>query len=356
MKELENNEITSEKSIENGRIRKKGGGRKKTVDTDLTLKTDLISLIEPGTRGDPESPLLWLSKSLRNIAKALVAKGHKTSHRMIAELLHEAGFSLQANKKTIEGGKHPDRNQQFEFINSKVKEFQKLEQPVISVDAKKKENVGNYKNNGQELRPLKNPEEVNVYDFVDKDLGKATPYGIYDISNNAGWVNVGINKDTSEFAVESIRRWWNNMGKVTYPNAETIMITADGGGSNGSRVRLWKYELQNFSNEIGMPITVCHFPPGTSKWNKIEHKMFSFISKNWRGKPLISLLVIINLIASTTTNSGLKVQCSLDENTYETGKKISDKQMEKLQIIKDNFHGEWNYTIFPSENNTTVIS
>jgi hypothetical protein len=348
VKELE--EKNSNNSTEKYRIRKEGGGRKKTIDTDPTLKSDLLSLVEPITRGDPESPLLWVCKSVRKLSTVLNNKGHKTSHRMVAELLQELGFSLQANKKTIEGGTHPDRNQQFEFINNKAKAFQGLNQPVISVDTKKKELVGNFKNVGKEIRPLKNPEEVKVYDFVDPELGKANPYGIYDMSNNTGWVNVGINKDTAEFAVESIRRWWNSMGKTTYPNAKNLMITADGGGSNGSRVRLWKYELQKLSNEIEIPITVCHFPPGTSKWNKIEHKLFSFISQNWRGKPLISLQVIISLIAATTTESGgLKVKCSLDENIYETGKKISNEQMEQLKIIREEFHGEWNYTISPSK-------
>jgi len=348
VREIESIDISTNNLSDKNPIRKKGGGRKKAVDKDVTLKQDLLDLIDPITKGDPESPLLWVSKSLRNIAETLNSKGHIISHSLVAILLKELGFSLQGNKKTIESKSDPDRNQQFEFINNKTKQFQELNQPVISVDAKKKELVGNYKNNGKELRPIKNPEEVKVYDFVDPELGKANPYGVYDITNNAGWVNVGITKDTAEFAVESIRKWWYLMGKETYTNAKTLMITADGGGSNGSRVRLWKYELQKLSNEINMPITVCHFPPGTSKWNKIEHRLFSAISQNWRGKPLLSLQVIISLIASTTTKTGLKVQAGLDKTVYETGIKISDVQMEQLRIIKEEFHGEWNYTIIPN--------
>jgi len=348
VREIESIDISTNNLSDKNPIRKKGGGRKKAVDKDVTLKQDLLDLIDPITKGDPESPLLWVSKSLRNIAETLNSKGHIISHSLVAILWKVLGFSLQGNKKTIESKSDPDRNQQFEFINNKTKQFQELNQPVISVDAKKKELVGNYKNNGKELRPIKNPEEVKVYDFVDPELGKANPYGVYDITNNAGWVNVGITKDTAEFAVESIRKWWYLMGKETYTNAKTLMITADGGGSNGSRVRLWKYELQKLSNEINMPITVCHFPPGTSKWNKIEHRLFSAISQNWRGKPLLSLQVIISLIASTTTKTGLKVQAGLDKTVYETGIKISDVQMEQLRIIKEEFHGEWNYTIIPN--------
>ena len=328
-------------------IRKKGGGRKKTTDLDKALLPDLEGLIEPLTRGDPESPLRWTCKSTRKLSTELQLQGHKCSHKMVAELLHDLNYSLQANKKTDEGGKHPDRNAQFEFINSSVKDYISNNQPVISVDAKKKELLGNYKNNGKEWRPKKNPEHVKVYDFIDKKLGKVTPYGIYDISKNLGWVNVGTDSDTATFAVESIRQWWLKMGIELYPDAKELLITADGGGSNGSRNRLWKIELQKLSNEFNLIIRICHFPPGTSKWNKIEHRLFSFISQNWRGKPLISHEVIVNLIASTTTSKGLKVKSRLDTNKYQKGIKISDQEFEQINIYNEEFHGEWNYKIKP---------
>lgn len=340
-------ELEKPEEYEIGKIRKEGGGRKKTKETDKSLVSDLEKLIDPVTLGDPESPLRWTSKSVRKLAKELKAMGHKTSHRMVSVLLHELGYSLQANRKTQEGGTHPDRNAQFEHINSEVETYILNGQPVISVDTKKKELVGEYKNNGKEWRPKGKPEEVKVYDFVDKELGKVNPYGVYDISKNLGWVNVGTDKDTAAFAVESIRQWWYSMGKGLYSQAKELLITADGGGSNSSRSRLWKKEIQNFATETGLEIKVCHFPPGTSKWNKIEHRLFSFISQNWRGKPLVSHEVIIKLIASTTTDKGLKVKCRLDTNVYQKGIKVSDEEFEEIRITKDEFHGEWNYKIVP---------
>ncbi len=342
-------ELTAQPSLPKKRIREKGGGRKRAIDKDPTLKADLEALIEPLTRGDPESSLRWTCKSLRNLADDLKARGHATSHRMVGELLKEMGYSLQANKKTLEGASHPDRNAQFEYIYQSVDSFQQKNQPVISVDTKKKELVGPFKNNGREYHPIGEPEKVNVHDFKDPELGKASPYGIYDLNHDYGWVNVGIDNDTSAFAIESIRRWWWTMGSEVYPNAKELLITADSGGSNGYRVRLWKVELQRFVNETGLAISVRHFPPGTSKWNKIEHRLFSFISQNWRGRPLVNHEVIVNLIAATKTKSGLKVECQLDTNTYPKGTKISDKEMKALNLRRDEFHGEWNYTISPMQ-------
>jgi transposase len=336
-----------ENKISPGRIRKEGGGRKRTVATDVTLKTDLEALIEPVTRGDPESPLRWTCKSVRNLSDELNRMGHKTSHRMVAELLHEMEYSLQGNRKTLEGESHPDRNAQFEFINQRVKALQSMEQPVISVDTKKKELVGDFKNGGKELRPKGDPEKVRVHDFKIPELGRVAPYGIYDMTHNIGWVNVGLDHDTSAFAVESIRRWWHSMGRELYPQAKHLMVTADGGGSNGYRIKLWKVELQKLADETGLSIQVCHFPPGTSKWNKIEHRLFSFISQNWRGKPLISYEVIVKLIAATTNRIGLKVKCQLDTNFYPKAIKVSDREMADINIQRDSFHGEWNYTISP---------
>jgi transposase len=336
-----------ENKISPGRIRKEGGGRKRTVTTDVTLKTDLEALIEPVTRGDPESPLRWTCKSVRNLSDELNRMGHKTSHRMVAELLHEMEYSLQGNRKTLEGESHPDRNAQFEFINQRVKALQSMEQPVISVDTKKKELVGDFKNGGKELRPKGDPEKVRVHDFKIPELGRVAPYGIYDMTHNIGWVNVGLDHDTSAFAVESIRRWWHSMGRELYPQAKHLMVTADGGGSNGYRIKLWKVELQKLADETGLSIQVCHFPPGTSKWNKIEHRLFSFISQNWRGKPLISYEVIVKLIAATTNRIGLKVKCQLDTNFYPKAIKVSDREMADINIQRDSFHGEWNYTISP---------
>jgi transposase len=341
------NELKSGKSLSDEKIRAPGGGRKKSVEKDPTLLSDLEALIEPTSRGDPESPLRWTCKSLRNLAGELQNIGHKVSHARVADMLRMLGYSLQANKKTIEGTEHPDRDKQFEHINKKCKLFQGEHQPVISVDTKKKELIGNFRNVGRELRPKKDPILVNVYDFKDKELGKVNPYGVYDITNNEGWVNVGIDHDTASFAVESILRWWNLMGCKSYPDAKKLLITADCGGSNGSRVRLWKTELQKLTDEIGLEISVCHFPPGTSKWNKIEHRLFSQITLNWRGKPLTSYEVIVNLIAATTNSKGLEVKCMLDTNKYPTGIKIEKKQVEELGIIRDEFHGEWNYTFKP---------
>jgi len=344
IKELEAGEQSNERAI-----RSKGGGRKKTVDTDPKLRGALEALLEPITRGDPESALRWTTKSLRVLAADLGRKGHNASHRMVGELLHEMGYSLQANRKSTEGKQHPDRNEQFEFINLLVEENIEQGNPVISVDAKKKELVGNFKNPGKEWHPKGEPEEVNVYDFPSLAKGRATPYGIYDIGSNQGWINVGTDKDTAAFAVESIRRWWNDIGQLEYPLADQLVITADGGGSNGSRVRLWKTQLQDFCNEIQLPIVVSHFPPGTSKWNKIEHRLFSFISMNWRGKPLTSFETILNLISSTTTSKGLKVKAGLDLNKYPKGIKVTDAQMRMLDISRNEFHGEWNYTLHPQK-------
>ena len=329
------------------RLRRPGGGRKRRVHEDPTLQSDLERLIDPATRGDPESPLRWTCKSVRKLTEELRALGHATSRRMVAALLHDLGYSLQANRKTSEGKSHPDRNAQFEFINAKVQGALRAGEPVISVDAKKKELIGDFKNAGREWHPTGHPVPVRVYDFLIPELGRVTPYGIYDLAQNTGWVNVGTDHDTAAFAVESIRRWWDAMGQTTYPQAKTLLITADGGGSNGSRVRLWKRALQQLADETRLEITVCHFPPGTSKWNKIEHRLFSFISQNWRGKPLVSHEVVVNLIAATTTMTGLTVGCSLDQHSYPAGVKVSTKEMAELQLQRDLFHGEWNYTLLP---------
>lgn len=340
-------ELKEPEKLDTQRIRKIGGGRKRATDKDPTLREDLERLLESATRGDPESPLLWTCKSVRKLSGELNQMGHKVSHNLVAELLKDMGYSLQANQKTLEGSSHPDRNAQFEFINSKVKDYQANEQPVISVDTKKKELVGDFKNGGRELRPKGDPQKVRVHDFLIPELGRASPYGVYDITDNVGWVNVGIDHDTSAFAVESIRGWWHTMGHERYPVAKQLLITADGGGSNGYRVRLWKLELQKLANETGLSISVSHLPPGTSKWNKIEHRLFSFITQNWRGKPLVTHEVIVNLIAATSTKKGLQVRCQLDTNTYPKGIKISDELMANINIERDSFHGEWNYTISP---------
>lgn len=327
------------------RTRTPGGGRKKTVDINPELRRALEALVEPITRGNPESPLRWTCKSLRILAEELNRQGYSVSHRMVGELLREMGYSLQANRKTSEGKQHPDRNEQFEFINLLVEENLEKGNPVISVDAKKKELVGSFKNVGREWRPKREPEQVNVYDFLSYAEGRATPYGVYDIGKDEGWVNVGADKDTTAFAVESIRRWWNAMGHANYPEATELIITADGGGSNSSRIRLWKTQLRDFCNEIQIPISVSHFPPGTSKWNKIEHRLFSFISMNWRGKPLTSFETILNLISSTKTKGGLNVRANIDLNKYPKGIKVSDAQMRMIDISRHDFHGEWNYTL-----------
>jgi len=325
-------------------IRQKGGGRKKTSLKDPALLADLEKLLEPVTRGDPQSPLRWTCKSVRNLAAELQTQGHPVSHMLVAELLHQQKYSLQANRKTKEGSSHPDRNAQFEHINARATAFLNSGQPAISVDAKKKEQIGEYKNGGREWHPRGQPETVRVHDF---EKQKDTPYGVYDPGLNAGWVNVGTDHDTSAFAVESIRRWWNMMGREAYPEARQLLITADGGGSNGSRVRLWKLELQKLADETRLEISVSHFPPGTSKWNKIEHRLFSFITKNWRGKPLVSHEVIVNLIAATTTRTGLRVQSQLDMSKYPKGVKVGKQEFAAIQLLPDSFHGEWNYTISP---------
>jgi transposase len=330
-----------------GRIRRPGGGRKSAKQKDPTLVTDLEKLVEPATRGDPESSWRWTSKSVRKLAEELAGMGHEVSYPVVAELLHEMGYSLQANRKTKEGDSHPDRNAQFEHINARVRQYMDLRQPVISVDTKKKELVGDLKNGGQDWRPKGQPEKVRVHDFLIPELGRAAPYGVYDLAHNTGWVSVGIDHDTASFAVATIRRWWHALGQEKYPQAKRLMITADGGGSNGSRLRLWKLELQTLADETGLAIAVSHFPPGTSKWNKIEHRLFSFISKNWRGKPLTSLQVIVSLIAGTTTRKGLKVHAEIDRRSYPAGIKVPDADMEQISLRREEFHGEWNYEILP---------
>jgi hypothetical protein len=338
-------------SLPPGRVRRPGGGRKAVTETDPTLLWDLERLVAPVTRGDPESPLLWTCKSARKISRELGAMGHRLCPTVACRLLRSLGYSLQANRKTKEGGGHPDRDAQFRAINETVKAFQAEGQPVISIDAKKKELVGDFKNAGKEWRQKGEPDEVRVYDFVDKDLGRATPFGIYDVTRNQGFVNVGIDHDTAEFAVQSIRRWWTGIGQPLYPKATRLLITADGGGSNGVRVRLWKTALQTLCDETGLCITVCHLPPGTSKWNKIEHKMFSFISQNWRGKPLRSFEIIVRLIGATTTKAGLTIRCVLDDRLYPKGIKVSDEQLQAVNLQRHDFHGDWNYTIHPHQCN-----
>ena len=329
------------------RIRRKGGGRRPLVATDPTLLTDLKDLVEPATRGDPMAPLLWTAKSLRNLAAGLRGLGHRVCHNVVANLLRDMGYSLQANRKTREGTNHPDRDAQFGYINDHVKQALAAREPAISVDTKKKELVGDFKNAGREYRPKGQPEPVRVHDFKIPELGRAAPYGVYDIADNAGWVSVGIDHDTASFAVNAIRRWWQAMGRARYPHATRLLVTADCGGSNGVRLRLWKRELQTLANELDIAITVCHLPPGTSKWNKIEHRLFSFITQNWRARPLVSYQTIVQLIAATTTDTGLKVQCEIDPNTYPAGVKVTDAEMDAINIQRHEFHGDWNYTIRP---------
>jgi len=338
----------SRPSAASNRVRRRGGGRKPATAKQPGLLAAMKALVEPAERGDPERPLRWVSKSYRHLSEALSGLGYSISYRSIGPLLAELGYSLQGNAKTREGSAHPDRDGQFEAIARQVSAFQAAGDPVISVDTKKKELVGRFKNGGRELRPKGEPEEVRVHDFLDKELGKAAPYGVYDLANNIGWVNLGISHDTAAFAVESIRRWWQRLGQARYPQARHLLITADCGGSNGARVRLWKLELQKLACELGLEICVCHLPPGTSKWNKIEHRLFSFISQNWRGKPLTDLATIISLIGATSTSSGLKVYCDLDTNSYPKGIKVSDAEMKALNIKRAEFHGEWNYTLMPS--------
>jgi hypothetical protein len=340
-------ELKDPGSSASDRVRRAGGGRKKAVDKDASLRSDLLSLLESTTRGDPESPLRWTCKSVRQLTAELKRMKHQVSHQVVADLLHALGYSLQGNRKTKEGANHPDRNAQFEHLNGKVKWCLGRRLPVISVDTKKKELVGDFSNKGREWRPKGDPERVRVHDFVDPELGRATPYGIYDVGSNRGWVSVGMDHDTAEFAVETIRRWWRTMGQPAYPTATRLLITADGGGSNGSRLRLWKLELQKLADETGLRIVVCHFPPGTSKWNRIEHRLFSYISQNWRGKPLRSFETIVSLIAATTTSTGLKVHAEINTESYRAGIKVSDQELEQINIRRDKFHGDWNYEIRP---------
>ncbi len=346
--EIREIEGTGESALPPSRSRRKGGGRKKLTDRDPKLLPDLKKLLEPVTRGDPESSLQWTSKSMVNLARELVAQGHRVSPRSVSTLLKDMGYSLQANQKTKEGtSNHPDRNEQFEYIDRQVKKMIAAGNPALSVDTKKKELVGDFKNRGQEWRPEGDPEKVQVHDFIDPELGRVNPYGVYDLANNEAWVNVGIDHDTGAFAVASIRRWWLKMGLPRFAEAKEILITADGGGSNGSRLRLWKLELQKLADELQKPISVSHFPPGTSKWNKVEHRLFSFITQNWRGKPLVTHQVIVSLISATTTKTGLKVQAEIDSTIYPTGIKVTDAEMSALNITRAEFHGDWNYTIHP---------
>jgi hypothetical protein len=340
-------ELSEATALAPGRVRRPGGGCKPRTETDPTLLADLLTLVEPDERGDPMSPLRWTCKSLRHLAAALTRCGHRVSHTVVGALLKAEKFSLQANRKTREGGLHPDRDAQFAHINESVTAALAAQQPVISVDTKKKELVGDFKNAGRAWRPQGQPEAVRVHDFLIEHLGRAVPYGIYDLAANTGWVSVGINHDTAQLAVQTIRRWWHEVGRQRYPEARRLVITADGGGSNGSRVRLWKRELQRLANELGIDIKVHHLPPGTSKWNKIEHRLFSFISMNWRAKPLVSYRVIVDLISATTTETGLSVRCELDPTRYATGITVSDPEMAAINLVRDAFHGEWNYTIQP---------
>ena len=345
--ELEAREADPEAPI-GSRLRKAGAGRRRATQADPELAAALEQLVDPVTRGDPMSPLRWTCKSTAQLANELTRQGHPVSPRTVGRLLKASGYSLQGNRKTKEGKDHPDRNAQFEQINATVMRFQDRGQPVISVDTKKKELVGNFRNGGREWQPQGEPDEVLVHDFMDKELGKAIPYGVYDVTENQGWVSVGIDHDTGRFATEAIRRWWRKMGSRRHRGAKELLITADGGGSNGSRCRLWKVALQDLANMLKMPIHVCHFPPGTSKWNKIEHRMFCHITQNWRGRPLVSHEVIINLIANTATKQGLKIKAALDEGTYPIGIKVSDQELAAVHLKRSPFHGDWNYCVLPA--------
>jgi hypothetical protein len=347
-------ELTATDPLAPERVRRPGGGGKKLVEKDPTLLPDLMAMVEPDARGDPMLPLRWTCKSLSQLASALVAMGHKIGRSAVGDLLHQQKFSLQANRKTREGESHPDRDAQFVHLNESVRDALADGEPVISVDTKKKELVGNFKNAGRSWRPKGEPEEVRVHDFLIEELGRAAPYGVYDLAANAGWVSVGMNNDTAAFAVQTIRRWWQEIGQKRYPSATRLTITADGGGSNASRSRLWKFELQRLAGEIGIDIAVHHLPPGTSKWNKIEHRLFSFITMNWKATPLVSYRVIIDLIAATTTKTGLTVKCELDSAHYPKGVAVSREQMDSLNITRDAFHGDWNYVIHPTETNAEI--
>ena len=342
-------ELAEKKSLSIDRVRRPGAGRKRATLLVPGLAVALEELVEPVTRGDPESPLRWTSKSTRHLAGELNGQGFEVSHTLVAGLLHELEYSLQANRKTLEGASHPDRNAQFEYINETVKRQMKRGQPVISVDTKKKELVGRFKNAGETWRPRGNPESVKVHDFLERDKGKAIPYGVYDLGRNQGWVSVGVDHDTAAFAVATIRRWWRELGRKHYPGAKSLLITADSGGSNGSRLRLWKWELHKLAQQTGLIITVCHLPPGTSKWNKIEHRLFSFISQNWRGQPLLTHAAIVSLIAATRTATGLKVRCVLDTRTYPKAVKPTAAQMSAINLKPNQFHGDWNYSILPRD-------
>lgn len=342
LREVEGDEVLSPE-----RVRRPGGGRKPTIEHDAAVLMDLDSLVEPTAAGDPDSPLRWTTKSVRTLAAALRALEHEVSHTLVAELLHELGYSLQANQKRREGAQHPDRDAQFRYINDQVRRFRRTAQPAISVDTKKKELVGDFKNPGREWRPTGAPDMVRVHDFLVPSQGKAIPYGVYDLHRNEGWVSVGIDHDTASFAVNAIRRWWRVMGRPAYPQATRLLVTADAGGSNGTRLRLWKWELQQLANRTGLSLAVCHFPPGTSKWNRIEHRLFSHIAMNWRGKPLVSLAAIVSLIAATRTTTGLRVRSELDRRHYPGGVAVTDEQMERIRLQPHRFHGDWNYTIRP---------
>ncbi len=342
-------ELESGVTLGPGRTRRGGGGRKKATEKDPGLLIDLEALVEPTASGDPDSPLRWTSKSVRNLADELRVMGHEASHQLAADLLHELGYSLQANRKTREGPQHADRDAQFRYVNDAVRRFQQEKQPAISVDTKKKELIGDFKNPGRDWRPKGQPETVRVHDFLIPEQGKAIPYGVYDLTRNQGWVSVGITHDTASFAVNAIRSWWKRMGRSSYPNANALLITADAGGSNGPRVRLWKWELQRFANRTGLPVTVCHLPPGTSKWNKIEHRLFSHIALNWRGRPLTSLATIVSLIGSTKTHQGLRVRSQIDPRSYAKGVGVTAEQMAKIRLEPHAFHGDWNYTIRPAK-------
>jgi hypothetical protein len=347
IRELQQQERAPDQVLEPDRVRRPGGGRRPLTATDPTLLRDLERLIDPVTRGDPRSPLRWTCKSTAKLAAALWAQGHPISPRKVAQLLHDLGYRLQAPRKQREGKQHPDRDAQFQYIAAQTAAFQRRGQPVVSVDTKKKELVGDFQPKGREWRPAYQPEEVRVHDFQDPALGKAIPYGVYDVTHDVGWVSVGIDHDTAEFAVAALRQWWQRLGQALHPRARELLVVADGGGSNGSRNRLWKWALQRFADETGLRVAVCHFPPGTSKWNKIEHRLFCHITQNWRGRPLVSLQVIVSLIGSTKTATGLTVQAALDTNTYPIGVKVTEEQYATIQLHRADFHGDWNYTITP---------
>jgi transposase len=347
LRELDSRSTSDTHKVTSERFRRPGGGRRALVAQDRGLLKALEALVDPVTRGDPMGPLRWTCKSAARLAMELQTQGHAVSERSVNRLLHDLGYSLQSNRKPIEGSHHPDRDAQFQHINQRVKVFQRQRQPVVSVDTKKKELIGQFRNGGREWAPKGQPELVEVYDFPDKELGKVIPYGVYDMATNPGWVRVGGDHDTAEFAVETIRRWWYHMGSSVYPRAQRLLITADGGGANGSRNRLWNVELQKLADDIRLRISVCHFPPGTSKWNKIEHRMFCHSTENWRGRPLVSREVVVNLIGHTTTRIGLEIHSELNEHSYPTGQEVTDQQMESLSIQRDKFHGEWNYTFVP---------